>query len=371
MAHVFREIRPESYGRRGQPDRSDRTHARRPDAVVDADRAEAHERTSSKLASKRGGRYHVGAASSRQARRSSLPSPAAVRRSDLRFGAVPSSVATPWHSAEDRPKEDRTDKLDAQVLAEFLARDMIPQAHRPTPRVREHRTLVRQRQFLKQSVTGLKNKMRRILSNSNYNADRKDLFTAAGWKQALKAVKISASDRFVLEQLHAGWKFLGGQIRDLTKHLKEFAAGAREAEARAKLGTIRGVGPVTIDVVVSELGDIDRFHSSKAVTAYAGLAPRVRQSAGKGKDLGITKEGSPLLRWALVEASWRVVNQSQAWTRIYQNIKKRAGSKKAIVAVARRLLGVMYAMLRDGKNYDLVKVGEPPPKGKAKLQPAQ
>jgi transposase len=265
----------------------------------------------------------------------------------------------------------KTDKLDAQVLAEFLARDMIPQAHRPTPRVREHRTLVRHRQFLKQSVTGLKNKMRRILAN--YNADRKDLFTAVGWKQALKAIKLSDSDRFVLDQLHASWKFLDGQIRDLTKHLKEFAAaaGAREAEARAKLGTIRGVGSVTVDVVVSELGDIDRFHSSKAVAAYAGLAPRVRQSAGKGKDLGITKEGSPLLRWALVEASWRVVHQSQAWTRIYQNIKKRAGSKKAIVAVARRLLGVMYAMLRDGKNYDLLKVGEPPPKGKPKLQPAQ
>ena len=106
--------------------------------------------------------------------------------------------------------------------------------------------------------------------------------------------------------------------------------------------------------------------NAKAVTAYAGLAPTVRQSAGKGKDLGITKEGSPLLRWALVEASWRVIRQSAAWERIYQGIKKRAGGKKAIVAVARRLLCVMYAMLRDGKNYDLLKVGEAPPDPKRK-----
>jgi transposase len=254
----------------------------------------------------------------------------------------------------------KTDKLDAQVLAEFLARDMIPQAHRPTPRVREHRTLVRHRQSLKQSVTALKNKMRRILSN--YNADRKNLFTAAGWKQAVMAIKISPSDQFVLDQLHADWKFLEGQIHDLGKRLKEFAAAApaREAEARAKLATIRGVGPVTIDVVVSELGDVSRFHSSKAVTAYAGLAPRVRQSDHKGKDLAITKQGPPLLRWALVEASWRVVRQGRAWQRIYESIKNRAGGKKAIVAVARRLLCVIYAMLRDGKNYDLLKIGEPP-----------
>lgn len=264
----------------------------------------------------------------------------------------------------------KTDKLDAQVLAEFLARDMVPEAHRPTPRQREHRTLVRHRQYLKQCATALKIKMRMIVSS--YNADRKDLFSAGGWETALKGVKISVSDRFVLDQLHADWEFLEGQIHDLTKRLKEFAAAAppREAEARAKLGTIQGVGPVTIDVVLSELGDVSRFKSSKAVTAYAGLAPQVRQSAGKGKDLGITKEGSPLLRWALVEASWRVIRQSAAWERTYQRIKKRAGGKKAIVAVARRLLCVIYAMLRDGTNYDLLKVGEPPPKPEPELKAA-
>jgi transposase len=260
----------------------------------------------------------------------------------------------------------KTDKLDAQVLAEFLARDMIPEAHRPTPRQREHRALVRHRQYLRQCATALKNKMRRIASD--YNADRKDLFSVAGW-DSLGGVKLSASDRFVLDQLSAQWRSLEAQVLELGKRLKAFAAEAppREAEARAKLGTLGGVGPVTIDVVVSELGDVRRFHSSKAACAYAGLVPRVRQSAGKGKDLGITKEGSPLLRWALVEAAWRVIRQGASWRRIYDDIKKRAGGKKAIVAVARRLLCVMYAMLRDGKNYDPLKLGEPPatsrPKG--------
>jgi transposase len=254
----------------------------------------------------------------------------------------------------------KTDKLDAQILAEFLARDMIPEAHRPTPRQREHRVLVRHRQFLRQSTTALKNKMRRVFGN--YNADRKDLFIKPNWQTALSTAKLSAADRFVVDQLHAQWQFLELQIRKLGERLKTFAdeAPAREAEARAKLGTIPGVGPVTIDVVVSELGDVTRFRSSKAVCAYAGLVPQVRQSAGKGKDLGITKEGSPLLRWALVEASWRVIRQTAAWRRVYNGIKKRSGGKKAIVAVARRLLVVMTAMLRDGTNFDLLKVGEPP-----------
>jgi len=255
----------------------------------------------------------------------------------------------------------KTDKLDAAVLAEFLARDMIPEAFRPTPRQRQHRAMVRHRQHLKQSVTALKNKMRRVASD--YNADRKDLFTAAGWA-ALQAVKLSDADRFVLGQLHDGWRHLEGQLKALAVRLKGFAAEApaKEAEARAKLATIPGVGPVTVDVVVSELGDVTRFKSVKAVCAYAGLVPAVRQSGGKkSKELGITKTGSPLLRWALVEAAWRVIRQGAAWRRVYEQIKTKAGGKKAIVAVARRLLVVMTAMLRDGTNYNFLKVGEPPP----------
>ena len=64
-----------------------------------------------------------------------------------------------------------------------------------------------------------------------------------------------------------------------------------------------------------------------------------------------------MLRWALVEASWRAVRHSAAWRRVYEGIRKRAGGKKAIVAVARRRLCVLYAMLRVGTNYDFVLVG--------------
>jgi transposase len=255
----------------------------------------------------------------------------------------------------------KTDRLDAAVLAEFLARGQIPEAFRPTARQREHRALVRHRQHLKQSVTALKNKIRRVAAD--YNADRKDLFTAAGWA-ALLAVKLRDADRFVLDQLHAHRLHLEGQLTALAARLKQFAASApaKEAEARAKLATIPGVGPVTVDVVVSELGDVTRFHSVKAVCAYAGLVPAVRQSGGKkSKELGITKTGSPLLRWALVEAAWRVVRHGAAWRRVYEQVKKKAGGKKAIVAVARRLLVVMAAMLRDGTNYNFLKVGEPRP----------
>ena len=141
------------------------------------------------------------------------------------------------------------------------------------------------------------------------------------------------------------------------KKIKSFIRKAPkpEAEARKIIKTAPGVGMVTAEVVISELGDVRRFRNAKTVCAYAGLAPVVRQSGGmKSKDLGISKQGSGLLRWALVEASWRTVNTSPKWKRIYERIAKRAGGKRAIVAVARKLLCVLYAMLKTMTPYKIL-----------------
>lgn len=244
----------------------------------------------------------------------------------------------------------KSDKLDAQVLAEFLALDMIPEAYRPSKRERAHRVLVRHRRYVSRRLTSVRNKIRRVLSD--YNADREGLFTQIGLTYLAK-VHVSDVDRFVLDQLRAEWERYTDQLQAVEKRLRTFAkdAPAREAEARAVLDTIPGVGPVTVDVVVSELGDIRRFGSQKKVCAYAGLAPGGRESAGHRKELGITKEGSKLLRWALVEAAWRLVLRTNRWRSIFDGLKKRRGKKKAITAVARRLLCVMVSMLQRGERY--------------------
>ena len=86
----------------------------------------------------------------------------------------------------------------------------------------------------------------------------------------------------------------------------------------------------------------------------------MRQSGGKkSKDLGITKEGSGLLRWALVEAAWRVVRTSPRWSGFFSRLKKRCGGKRAIVAVARRLLCVLYAMLKTSTPYKIIPEATP------------
>jgi len=244
----------------------------------------------------------------------------------------------------------KTDKLDAQVLAEFLALDMIPAAHRPTPRQREHRRLVRYRHHVRGRITSLKNRIRRILAD--YNLDRKDLFTKEGREYA-RQVKLLEADRFVLDEYYESLAHYCQRLDQVEKALTAFARKAAPAEkqARKRLKTIPGVGTTTIEAFLAEVGDVRRFSSQKKLTAYAGLSPGGRESAGKRKELGITHAGSGLLRWVLGQASWQLVRRDEHWGRIFAALTKRRGKKKAIVAISRRLLCLMMALATQDRPY--------------------
>ena len=254
----------------------------------------------------------------------------------------------------------KSDKIDAEVLGVFLARDMVPEAWRPTPRVRQHRVLVRHRCWLQRRISSLKSKVRSTLGH--YNADVPDLFTQGG-QAYLAGLKLSAADRFAVEAMLQQWELFQRQRFAADQQLAEFAAAAplAECEARAILDSIPQIGPVTIDVVLSELGDWRRFRSQSAVARFAGLDPGFRQSDRKRLELHISKEGSRLLRWALIQAAWRLVGHSRLWRYRFERLESNTGSKKkAIVGVARRLLCVMFAMLQSGQPYRLLEPASQP-----------
>lgn len=244
----------------------------------------------------------------------------------------------------------KSDKLDARVLAEFLAHGMIPEAHRPSPRERDHRQLVRYRHDVQGEITSLKCRMRNLLAN--YNADHPSLFSVAGRAYSAQ-LQLSPADRFVLDE---HWKSLdqaGARLTVADAALKEFAKSDPPpvAAARQLLKTIPGVGRITTDVFLAETADVRRFSSQKKLTAYAGLAPGRRSSDGRSRDLPIERTGSRLLRWVLVQAAWQLVRRDGRWKTIFLALAKRRGKKKAIVAVARRLQGVMRAVVLSGRPY--------------------
>ena len=245
----------------------------------------------------------------------------------------------------------KTDKLDAQTLAEFLALGMIPKAYRPNARQREHRKLVRYRTQCQQRVSRLKCQIRYLAAT--YNADHRQLFQPQHLQVLSERSDLTEIDRFVLAQRLLDYEAGLKRLQTAKQELKRFAqkGSAAEQKQREILRSAPGVGVVVSEVVLAELGDADRFPSLKDATAYAGLVPGKRESDGKSKDLGITKKGSRLLRWAMVEAAWAAVAGSPRWRGVYEGVKKRRQSKRAIIAVARRLLGVLVSMLKSGTEY--------------------
>jgi transposase len=245
----------------------------------------------------------------------------------------------------------KTDKLDAQILAEFLALGMVPEAYRPTARKREHRVLVRYRVQCRQRLSRLKCQIRHLAAS--YNADRPDLFAADRLEELRQRQDLTDADRFVLEQRLKSFDEALKRLSEAKAELKSFASQGPKSEQKEReiVQSAPGVGEAVCEVVLAELADADRFGSIKQVTAYAGLVPGKRESDGKTKDLGITKKGSRLLRWAMVQAAWQAVRHSPRWRTVYEQLKRRRGPKRAIIAVARRLLGVLASMLKAGEKY--------------------
>ena len=165
----------------------------------------------------------------------------------------------------------KTDKLDAQVLAEFLSLGMIPAAHRPNPLARASGLGASAAIHSAADHLGEKPAAAPPVSlqrGREVPVQRKRPSLPAG-------AGVSAADRFVVRQLQASLDHWRGQLAEIYSELRKFAKQTPEAEreARQVLESMPCVGPVTIEVVLSEPGDVRRFRSQKQVAAYAGLAP--------------------------------------------------------------------------------------------------
>jgi transposase len=124
-----------------------------------------------------------------------------------------------------------------------------------------------------------------------------------------------------------------------------------------RLCTVPSIGPLTAATFRATLDRVDRFRGAHHVEAYLGLVPQEYSSAEHQHRGAITKAGSPHVRWLLVEAGWGILRSKhpeaaplRAWA---ERIAVRRGRKVAVVTLARRVAGILYAIWRDGTTYKL------------------
>lgn len=243
-------------------------------------------------------------------------------------------------------RRQKNDRRDAELILDLLIHDEFPRIHRPTPTSREILRMLRYRHKLVKMRTIIKNSVQALALQSGLSM-RARLFTQAGLEQ-LRATTMSPMMRYQREQWLAALEPLNQRIAETGDWLAQQAAGDQRIE---RLRTHPGVGLLTGLGLVHTLEPIGRFSNQRKVAAYVGFDPKERSSGEKKHYLGISKAGSRVLRFLLVEAAQTACKGDPELKRFYLRLLHRHGKPKAKVAVARKLLVRSYILLRDEIDY--------------------
>jgi transposase len=266
--------------------------------------------------------------------------------------AIANPATEAWRWTKIKRKTDRDDALK---LAKLASMNQLPTVHMPSPQQRQKRRLVHHRRSLVQRRTSSKNQVRSIFNQQGIALPRgTKCWTKAGIEQLrLETKKITKCE---VDDLWKGrvdielmlMAMIDKQIRDIDKALEKLV----DEKAKLLMG-VPGVGIGLAMTVVVHLDDPARFSSAGKVGSYAGLTPRQDQSGESNRFGHITRRGPSLLRGMLIEVAWVVYRHNQ-WAKDFVNRVSRGvkGRKKiAIVALARKLLVKLWAMLRDNKPW--------------------
>jgi transposase len=245
----------------------------------------------------------------------------------------------------------KTDRIDSRILALLLRSGLTPKAHMPAKNTREIRELTRYHVSLTRIMASLKNRCHAILAK--YDIDSPILLSASDilgkiGTAELRSLSLSPNHNKSLN----GYLDLIDFIKALLATVKkEITMIAGSDEICPHLKSIPGVGDFLAVLIKYEIDDISRFPSASKLASYAGLIPSTYQSGNKLRHGRITKQGNSCLRWALVEATRVAIVNSPYFRNHYERIKKRAGSKSAVIATARRLLEVIYLIWTQKRQY--------------------
>jgi transposase len=254
----------------------------------------------------------------------------------------------------------KTDRIDAKVLAHLARSNFLPTAYAAPAEVRDLRMYIRHREWLVRRRTQAKNRIHAILATYNLVSPVRDLFGVRGrefLEQALTQVRPLAQ-RVLADHVDLV-NTLDRQVAELEADL---VLTAEQAQTLKLLKTMPGIGPINGLMLLAEIGSIQRFGSPKALCNSAGLTPRVRSSDAITRHGRISKQGSPYLRVAMTRAAATASRISPKWQRVHAQLLPRCGKTGAKVAVARRLLTVVFYMLKRQQPYReeaLPPTGEP------------
>jgi len=241
----------------------------------------------------------------------------------------------------------KNDKVDARTLAYLLRAGLVAESYVPPKGLRRVRALVRHRASLVRMRTTVKNRVHALLDRCKLKHGFSDLFGKAGMEW-LRSVDVNGLDRLMLNNHLEHIECLNQQMKNVEKEIQHLAS--MDEDVRLLL-SLTGVGVYTALLIKSEIGDVRRFPDYKKLVSWAGLAPSLYQSGSVERHGRITKQGSRRLRWVMVEAARSAVRFDVRMRGVYDRVARRRGDGKAVVAVACKMLKIVWFMLTRREPY--------------------
>jgi transposase len=259
-------------------------------------------------------------------------------------------VANPIQVKQIARARVKTDIRDTLILARLLAANLVPVVWVPPLQVRQLRQLLSQRRQFVETHTQIVNRMHSVAHRHHLRHPAGKRFNEknTAWQ---KDKRLSQIEQFQLGLEMENRVYIEKQINKIGKEVAKMSHQKPWAESMTYLMQLPGFGVITGMTVLAAIGEIQRFESARHLASYSGLTPGLEQSGTKYREKGITKEGRKELRWALVEVAQRAVKSDPLWTRRFQELQKRMHRNQAIVAVARRLLELVWYVLTRRQPY--------------------
>lgn len=251
-------------------------------------------------------------------------------------------------AANDKVK---TDKRDSMKLAEQLQDGRLIGINIPTEKEELKRLLTRVREQFVKSRAQIAVQIKSMLHYFGMMGEDNDKLITAAYLKRLELQEKPEEMANCLQYLIDQWRFLTVQLKEVQKRLAEQAKEDKELERIYR--SVPGVGQVHARVLANELGDLQRFSSEKKLFSYTGLTPSEHSSGDRVHKGHISRQGSSRIRKHLVEIAWRAIRIDDALKEIFGRIAHRRGSKRAIVAIARKIIGRIRSCFRQQCEYQV------------------
>jgi len=237
----------------------------------------------------------------------------------------------------------KTDKNDARILAEFLEKDMLPEVRVKDELQAKIASLTQTREKLVQLRTVLKNKVNNLLAAHFVEIKREELSSEKGLLKALSYHFDPITD-IEMSVLVNQIRSLNDSIAELDKAIEDHGS---KMDGFDNLKSIKGIGSKGSAVLLSVIGDVNDFRSSKQLAAYLGIVPRVSNSNDTICHGRITKNGSKIARTVLVQCALIAKRYNPYLNHFHESVKSRRGGAKANIALARKFLDIVYKTLKN------------------------